>query len=78
MRIIGYRTSKGEYQGHDYDNVLVYVIDKVNSNGFGEYGSYLKVKRDTLPINLNDLLGASIIDVNYDKYGKVKDLKIEY
>ena len=71
-QVIGMQQKKGEYQGQAYDNTLLYcTYPDVEVSGSGV--EVIKVKTlifSQYPVKLND-----VIDVYYDKYGKVNRLQ---
>lgn len=82
MKVIGYEIKSGVFKdqsGKDvaWEKVYVYVTEPIKKGGEGDKTNYLKCRRDTLPPQLSLIVGANVLDVNYDAYGNIKELKLE-
>lgn len=75
-KIVGYEIQKGEYQGKEYNNVRLYIQSDISRNGFGIRCSYVKVKRDLLPIALDNILDCTV-QFMYDRFGNVVQVNLE-
>ncbi len=65
----------GNYQGYEYSKVNVYVDHmKVPKNGVGTTVEVLKCPSDSIPADLkvNDL-----IEVLYNRYGRIESIEIQ-
>ena len=76
MLVIGVKNVKGEYQGHAYDNYIIYFDDpSVKNICFGSCPNTEKVKANIINnFGLDNLQGADIEFV-YNKFGQVVDIK---
>ena len=69
--VVGIGHSSGEYQGHNYNNTLLYcTFEDERVTGLAT----LKVTVKDGVYNDNPVGVSDIIDLNYDKFGKVKDI----
>lgn len=80
-KIIGFKTSKGNYQGYDYSNIVFYRTYE-NDNVDGLACEIIKVKEEVVNkflkahnLTLNLLLGENIQPV-YDRNGRIIDLQL--
>lgn len=82
MKVIGYEIKNGVFKdqsGKDvaWEKVYVYVTEPIKKDGEGDKTNYLKCRRDKLPPQLSLIVGANVLDINYDAYGNIKELKLE-
>ena len=84
--IIGFKRSAGNYEGNDYDMVIIYTVSPIESNGLGDIGNSDKIKTsffcdifncDTsnLSNTFSGLIGTKIA-LFYDKWQKVTHIEI--
>ena len=77
MKILGYELKKGEYQGHSFDNTILYLAYPIERDGNGYKVDKCKCKtqiiNDFLESNnweFDNLINIDII-AYYDKYGNI-------
>lgn len=80
QKIVGIETITGEYQGRSYSNCYLYFEKpfKEGCNFIGSVYGNIKVKFSVLDeicknqnLSIQDLLGLSIVNVYYNRYGQV-------
>lgn len=84
-KICGIRQKKGSYQGHDYNKFDIYVASNElpeNTECYGTMIEIIKIKYNTLYQILgahkynspSQLIDMVVDDVDYDRFGNVKDI----
>lgn len=80
QKIVGIETISGEYQGRSYSNCYLYFEKpyKEGCNFIGSVYGSVKVKFSVLDeicknqnISIQDLIGLSIVNIYYNRYGQV-------
>lgn len=77
MKILGFEFKRGEYQGHNFDNTILYLAYPIEKNGNGYKVDKCKCKTqiftdfvDSNNFDLDDIINTEII-AYYDKYGNI-------
>ena len=80
MKVLGYEFKKGEYQGHSFDNTILYLAYPIARDGNGYKVDKCKCKTEIITSFLDsnqwefdNLINIDII-VYYDKYGNIIDI----
>lgn len=82
-KVIGVQEKAGEYQGHEYHNVLLHTTTTAD-NALGEVTEVIKVKYNDVPEVFNKVMKSedwqnligNEISVMYDRYGRTADIQI--
>ena len=75
QQVVGKQRKQGEYEGNKYDNTYLHcVTDEFLPMGFeGQFTQVIKVKTEQVPSNLTV---GSVIEVQYNAFGKVLNLAV--
>jgi hypothetical protein len=75
IQVVGKQRKVGEYEGNKYDNTYLHcVTNEFLEDGFeGHSTQVIKVKTSQVPSNLTV---GSVIDVQYNAFGKVLGLTV--
>lgn len=77
MKILGYEFKKGEYQGHNFNNTILYLAYPIEKDGKGFKVDKCKCKTQIFSdfVESNHLFEKDILNVEiiafYDKYGNI-------
>ena len=80
MKCVGYELKEGTYQGRAYSNVVLHLLKANNDRVFGVCTDTVKVKKDLLmPLIKNSFsnIMEHDIEIFYNRYGQVADVKIK-
>ena len=82
MKIVGVRHQVGEFNGNNYDNYRLYIVDesKNDDKSFGICPSYAKVKASVLhevcaPDKISKLVNRDV-NLFYDAYKNVVKMEV--